>query len=180
MLQVTPVEDQIEVTVRTTLKMFKGELGAHDIRMNFEVDESYREAKIDWVFCDPARVKQVFINLLSNVSPGQHLDSNILTSLQAIKFTRSEEKREIAVRLGASFIPPPDGPLPGIQWFHSKEMESETDLTLGTDWGTGEQVYLYFTISDTGRGLSADETKVLFHRFSQASPKTHVSIASVL
>lgn len=70
MLQVTPVEDQVEDTIRKTLKMFQGELGAHDIQMNFEVEESYRKAEIDWVFCDPARVKQVFINLLSNVSPG--------------------------------------------------------------------------------------------------------------
>jgi len=75
-------------------------------------------------------------------------------------------------------VPPPDGALPGIQWWPSKDSISQQDLTLGGDWGAGEQVYLYFTITDTGRGLSADETKVLFHRFSQASPKTHVSSAT--
>lgn len=68
MLQVTPVEDQVESTVRGTLKMFQGELDAHEIRLTFVVEDSYKNLQIDWVFCDPARVKQVFINLLSNVS----------------------------------------------------------------------------------------------------------------
>ena len=68
MLQVTPVDDQVENTIRQTLKMFHGELEAHKIGISFEIEDSYREAQIDWVLCDPARVKQVFINLLSNVS----------------------------------------------------------------------------------------------------------------
>jgi signal transduction histidine kinase len=45
---------------------------------------------------------------------------------------------------------------------------------LAPDWGTGQQVYLYFSVKDTGRGLSEDEKTRLFHRFSQASPRTHV------
>jgi K+-sensing histidine kinase KdpD len=35
-------------------------------------------------------------------------------------------------------------------------------------------VHLYFAIKDTGKGLSEDEKTRLFHRFSQASPRTHV------
>lgn len=35
-------------------------------------------------------------------------------------------------------------------------------------------MYLYFAVKDTGRGLSDDEKTRLFHRFSQASPRTHV------
>lgn len=50
------------------------------------------------------------------------------------------------------------------------------DLTLAPEWGTGEHVYLYFAVQDTGRGLDEDEKTRLFHRFSQASPRTHVSI----
>ena len=33
-------------------------------------------------------------------------------------------------------------------------------------------------MKDTGRGLSEDEKTRLFHRFSQANPKTHVRDAS--
>ena len=67
MLHVTPVQVQVERTVRRTLKMFEGELQAHDIQMVFEVEPSYHTAKIDWVFCDPVRLTQIFINLLTNV-----------------------------------------------------------------------------------------------------------------
>ena len=67
MLHVTPVQVQVETTVRRTLKMFENELVAHDIQMSFEVDKSYREAKVDLVFCDPVRLTQIFINLLTNV-----------------------------------------------------------------------------------------------------------------
>ncbi|KAK3060627.1 hypothetical protein LTS18_008112 [Coniosporium uncinatum] len=35
-------------------------------------------------------------------------------------------------------------------------------------------VYLQFTVQDTGRGLTDDEKDVLFARFSQASPRTHI------
>ena len=41
------------------------------------------------------------------------------------------------------------------------------------DWGNGEILYLQIAVTDTGRGLSDDDMKVLFQRFSQASPKTY-------
>lgn len=67
MLHVTPVQIQVETTVRRTLKMFEGELLADDIQVTFVLEKSYHEAQIDWVFCDPVRLAQVFINLLTNV-----------------------------------------------------------------------------------------------------------------
>jgi signal transduction histidine kinase len=94
--------------------------------------------------------------------------------LQAIKFTHSEGKRSISVNLGASVSKPPKDAAPDVQWFPSKDTEEIQDLTLAPEWGTGEQVYLYFAVRDTGRGLDEDEKTRLFHRFSQASPRTHV------
>ena len=44
----------------------------------------------------------------------------------------------------------------------------------GPDWGDGQEIYLEFAVQDTGRGLNAEELKLLFQRFSQASPRTHV------
>ena len=38
----------------------------------------------------------------------------------------------------------------------------------------GESLYVYFAVTDTGRGLEQDETTRLFNRFAQASPRTHV------
>ncbi|CZR56710.1 uncharacterized protein PAC_06599 [Phialocephala subalpina] len=158
MLHVTPVQVQIESTVRRTLKMFESELAAHDIKLKFTVEPSYHHEGIDLVYCDPVRLTQIFINLLTN----------------AIKFTRTELNREISVNLRASILTPPSETATEIQWFPSKPSSDIQDLTLAPDWGTGQQVYLYFAVKDTGRGLSDDERTRLFHRFSQASPKTHV------
>jgi hypothetical protein len=49
-----------------------------------------------------------------------------------------------------------------------------TDQTFGPDWGNEEEIFLEFAVQDTGRGLSPEELKVLFQRFQQASPRTHV------
>jgi signal transduction histidine kinase len=67
MLHVTPVQVEVETTLRRTLKMFENEFVAHDIQISFDVEDSYRNAKIDLVFCDPVRLTQIFINLLTNV-----------------------------------------------------------------------------------------------------------------
>jgi hypothetical protein len=68
MLHVTPIQIQVESTVRRTLKMFESELQADDIKMTFVLEPSYHKSQIDCVFCDPVRLTQIFINLLTNVS----------------------------------------------------------------------------------------------------------------
>lgn len=67
LLHVSPVQVQVESTIRRTLKMFDSEMKAHDLKVSFVVDESYETLQVDWVFCDPVRLTQVFINLLTNV-----------------------------------------------------------------------------------------------------------------
>lgn len=48
--------------------MFESEMQSHDISMEFTVESSYLQEGIDWVLCDPVRLTQIFINLLTNVS----------------------------------------------------------------------------------------------------------------
>nr|POE80033.1 hybrid signal transduction histidine kinase k [Quercus suber] len=157
LLLVTPVDAQPLTVVQRALKMHENELQAADIQMKFIVDQSFHEMGLDWVRFDPTRVMQVLINLTTN----------------AIKFTGSERKRTIIVTIAASTDKPsaiPDAP---VKYFATRsKIQSWMDKT--EDWGTGEKVYIHFAVKDTGRGLNLDEKKMLFLRFSQASPRTHV------
>ena len=76
MLLVTPVVVQPEAVVKGILKMFQGEMQSYDINMHFLLESSYKECNVDWAFCDPSRLTQVFINILTNViDAGTPLDT---------------------------------------------------------------------------------------------------------
>ncbi|TID26531.1 histidine kinase hhk13p [Venturia nashicola] len=155
MLMVTPIDVQPISVVQRALKMHENEVRNADIDMKFIVDPSFTKLNIDWVKIDPQRVLQVLINLTSN----------------AIKFTSGSDRRTIYVKISASAR----GSLikdPEVNYFPTRKKDSES--LNGPDWGEGEEVFIQFAVQDTGRGLSVEEKKMLFMRFSQASPRTHI------
>lgn len=136
--------------------MFEGELDTNDIAMEFMMEKSYLDLNIDWVKLDPSRLLQVLINLTTN----------------AIKFTQGQDKRTIIVSVGAS-NERPGGKGSDVSYFPSRSKRKDL-ITEDPEWGTGDEIYLHFAVQDTGRGLDEKEKTLLFQRFSQASPRTHV------
>jgi len=154
LLSITPVVIQPRVVVQSALRMFQAEFDSNTITVDNIIERAYDEHDIDWVLLDPSRLTQVFINLITN----------------AIKFTKRESRRQITIRQSAFTGTRPD--MNGIVWFPSKK--ENQDVTNTPEWGEGVPVYLLFSISDTGKGLQQEEMMRLFHRFQQATKKTHI------
>ncbi|EPS43699.1 hypothetical protein H072_2303 [Dactylellina haptotyla CBS 200.50] len=157
LLTVTPVDVQPIAVVEKAFKIFEQEAISSETKMTFKIDDSYKNLAIDWVKLDPARLLQVLINLLTN----------------ALKFLRTEPSKSIIVTMGGSAKRP--SPAKNNSLFYFPSTRKAVDLTTGSDWGTGDAVFLTFSVLDTGKGLTEIEKKNLFQKFSQATAKTEVS-----
>lgn len=156
LLVMTPVDTQPEILGQHAIKMFQAEAKAAGVHLTFTVDPSFRQSGLDWVSLDPTRVLQIIINLITN----------------AIKFTKLEPQRTVTLSLGASMECPSSCIVHDIDYIRTSAAPEAPSLV--ADWAKGECGFIQFAVQDTGRGLTDDEKDLLFARFSQASPRTHI------
>jgi signal transduction histidine kinase/CheY-like chemotaxis protein len=153
LLPIAPDKSQPLVITEGVLKAFKRELRMSEIEMGFRVDDSLERHKLDWYELDPSRYSQMIINLVSN----------------AIKFTKTQSRRRIDVRIGITTEPKPHD-TDSVVYLPRKTVKK--DWTQG--WSSARPVFLHLSVQDSGRGMDSEEQKALFTRFSQASPRTHI------
>jgi signal transduction histidine kinase len=153
LLQVSPSTVRATEMLDNVSNFFAVEAGREKIILQTRLDDSLNECNIEWVVVDPGRITQVLVNLVTN----------------ALKFTKtSKNKRNVTVRLGAS-----KGPPTNLSIKYATVENPATAVKTETD--TNDTIYLWFSVTDSGCGMTEEEQTRMFNRFSQASPKTYNS-----
>lgn len=156
LLSITPSPVRPTNLIDSILGIFEGELKSTDIRYSISADESLHSLGIKELYLDPSRVTQIFINLVTN----------------AIKFVKSTKEPKISIRYGAT-TSDPRAFFPSDMFWPPKSRDN-SDVTGNPEWGTGEVVYLTFTVQDTGIGITKNDMHKIWERFRQANMRTHV------
>ncbi|KAL1297565.1 hypothetical protein AAFC00_006132 [Neodothiora populina] len=153
LLQIAPSAVRLEDVLKNVSKLFEAEAQRANVDVRTEVDESFEQMKATYALLDSGRALQILINLVTN----------------AIKFTKNESIRHVVIRMGASEARPSESSL-NVEFALAHSVRDS--IYEGPEFA-GRTFHLWFTVQDTGRGMTQEEKSKIFSRFTQGSPKTY-------
>ncbi|KAF2769491.1 hypothetical protein EJ03DRAFT_272170 [Teratosphaeria nubilosa] len=154
LLTISPAPIQQDSILKDVQKMFEKDAQKMGVDLHVVKDSSNIDG-LDWVLLDAGRLMQVLINLITN----------------ALKFTQNEAVRVVTITmhpsrrrfterdLAVEFIP--------VNMLRDRKGSVDVPAHRGTE------IFMSFTVQDTGCGFSAEQKTTIFERFAQASPRTH-------
>ncbi|KAJ8061970.1 hypothetical protein OCU04_009753 [Sclerotinia nivalis] len=156
LFSISPMRAEPIRMVDTAMTMLSGETSKLDISVQLKIDPSMETLDANWLCFDPSRFLQLLLNLLTNAN----------------KYTESSETRNVVICLGATTGSPYHKEIGrDIQYIPLRTARNDPTLTDAS--GKGEIVYLHCSITDTGKGLSEKERRVLFKKLSETFLSTH-------
>ncbi|GAA5948632.1 hypothetical protein JCM21900_005196 [Sporobolomyces salmonicolor] len=144
LLTINPVPFELIPRMSEVKKVCEAECSQKQINLELKPGQSVERFRATWVKADPSRLHQILLNFLSN----------------SIKYTTDSPNPRIVIHIEAYEQPPPERPQ-ALRVSQSKVPVELEDL-----------VWVVVSVEDSGRGLSQEELKRLFARFSQANPRS--------
>jgi len=150
LLAIAPSLTDLNSMLTELEKIFEADAQKFDVTLRLDKNLG----SVRWAMLDTGRLTQVLTNLITN----------------ATKFTQKETKRLVTIKVGVSQTPPSERDL-DVEFVPAGIARERSHAGTGTR--ADDEIYLHFTVSDTGCGFDEEQKSRIFGRFSQASPRTH-------